>query len=116
MTKWPRTGRVNLAGAAALATGLVIWVTSLPPVRRKNFHLFYSAHHLHAAFLVFFLLHGGDRHFYTVSSGVLLFALDKLARVIGSRPAASLVSAKILPCRAIELSLSIKGSNPDPKN
>ncbi|CAA6667994.1 unnamed protein product [Spirodela intermedia] len=106
MTKWPRTGRVNPAGGAALATGLVIWVTSLPPVRRKNFHLFYSAHHLHAAFLVFFLLHGGDRHFYTVSSGALLFALDKLARVIGSRPAASMVSAKILPWHPFSITSS----------
>uniref|UniRef100_A0A1D1ZD15 Ferric reduction oxidase 8, mitochondrial n=1 Tax=Anthurium amnicola TaxID=1678845 RepID=A0A1D1ZD15_9ARAE len=109
ITKWQRTGRVNLAGLITLATGLVIWMTSLPPIRRKQFHLFYSVHHLYIVFILFFLLHGGDRHFYLVLSGVILLALDKVMRVVQSRPTPCLVSAKILQCRAIELTLSIKG-------
>ncbi|MQL98196.1 hypothetical protein Taro_030904 [Colocasia esculenta] len=109
VTKWQSTGRVNLAGVISLAVGLVIWVTSLPPIRRKQFQLFYSIHHLYIAFIVFFLLHGGDRHFYLVISGVILLALDKILRIIQSRCTPCLVSAKILQCRAIELTLSVKG-------
>lgn len=105
ITKWQRVGRVYLAGAIALVVGLIIWITSLPPIRRKNFEFFYYAHHLYMVFIVFFLLHAGDRHFYLVFSGVLLFALDKILRIIQSRQAISLLSACIVPGRAIELTL-----------
>lgn len=104
--KWQATGRVNLAGAITLITGVAIWITSLPPVRRHNFQFFFSSHHLYIVFLVFFLFHGGDRHFYLVFSGVLLLALDKVLRTIQSRPTPCLVSARLLPCRAVELTLS----------
>ncbi|XXG41798.1 hypothetical protein AAC387_Pa01g2190 [Persea americana] len=85
LSQWQITGRVNLAGEIALVTGLIIWITSLPQIRRKRFELFYYTHHLYAIFIIFFLFHGGDRHFYTVFSGVVLFVLDKLLRVIQSR-------------------------------
>ncbi|KAF9590246.1 hypothetical protein IFM89_032024 [Coptis chinensis] len=104
--KWQKTGRVYLAGEIALVTGLVIWVTSLPQIRRKKFEIFYYTHHLYAVFLVFFLFHTGDRHFYMVFSGVLLFAVDKLLRIIQSRPETCLLSARIFPCNAVELTLS----------
>ncbi|CAD5179643.1 unnamed protein product [Musa acuminata subsp. malaccensis] len=99
------TGRVNIAGAIALATGVIIWITSLPQVRRKQFQLFFSAHHLYMVFILFFLIHAGDRHFYLVFAGVLLFALDKILRIIQSRKQTFLVSASILPCRAVKLTL-----------
>ncbi|KAF6137091.1 hypothetical protein GIB67_030855 [Kingdonia uniflora] len=104
--KWQKTGRVYLAGEIALISGLVIWVTSLPQIRRKRFEIFYYTHHLYTVFIVFFLFHAGDRHFYMVFSGVFLFALDKLLRVMQSRPIACVVSARILPCKAIELTLA----------
>ncbi|URE12420.1 ferric reduction oxidase 8 [Musa troglodytarum] len=97
--------RVNIAGAIALATGVIIWITSLPQVRRKQFQLFFSAHHLYIVFILFFLIHAGDRHFYLVFAGVLLFALDKILRIIQSRKQTFLVSASILPCRAVKLTL-----------
>ncbi|RVW52928.1 Ferric reduction oxidase 8, mitochondrial [Vitis vinifera] len=78
MGKWQKTGRIYLAGEIALVTGLVIWITSLPPIRRKRFEIFYYTHHLYIVFLLFFLFHGGDRHFY-------------------------MVFARVFPCKAIEL-------------
>ncbi|KAJ0989006.1 hypothetical protein J5N97_007362 [Dioscorea zingiberensis] len=105
ITKWQRTGRVYLAGAITLAVGLIIWITSLPQIRRKKFLIFYSVHHLYAIFLLFFLLHAGDGHFFLVFSGVLLFVLDKILRIIQSSRTTDIVSASILPCKAVELTL-----------
>ncbi|KAK7330537.1 hypothetical protein VNO77_24732 [Canavalia gladiata] len=103
--KWQKTGRIYLAGEITLVTGLVIWITSLPQIRRRKFEIFYYMHHLYAIFVVFFLFHGGDRHFYTVFPGIFLFSLDKLLRVIQSSPKTCMVSARIFPCKAVELIL-----------
>ncbi|RDX77169.1 Ferric reduction oxidase 8, mitochondrial [Mucuna pruriens] len=48
---------------------------------------------------------GRDRHFYTVFPGVFLFSLDKLIRVIQSSPKTCMVSARIFPCKAVEIIL-----------
>ncbi|PON96722.1 Cytochrome b245, heavy chain [Trema orientale] len=103
--KWQKTGRIYLAGEIALVTGLVIWITALPQIRRKKFEIFYYTHHLYLVFLVFFLFHAGDRHFYMVFPGIFLFGLDKLLRIIQSRPETCILSAKIFPNKAIELIL-----------
>lgn len=103
--RWQKTGRVNLAGEIALVAGLVIWFTSLPQIRRRNFEIFYYTHHLYLVFLVFFLLHVGDKHFYMVFPGVLLFGLDKVLRIIQSRPKTCIISARVFPCKAVELTL-----------
>ncbi|KAL5186338.1 Ferric reduction oxidase 8, mitochondrial [Glycine soja] len=103
--KWQKTGRIYLAGEIALVVGLVIWVTSLPQIRRRKFEIFYYTHHLYAFFPVFFLFHAGDRHFYTVFPGIFLFSLDKPIRIIQSSPKTCMVSARILPSRAVELIL-----------
>ncbi|KAI7985091.1 hypothetical protein LOK49_LG14G01046 [Camellia lanceoleosa] len=105
MWKWQKTGRIYLAGEIALVTGLVIWITSLPQIRRKQFEIFYYTHHLYIVFLVFFLFHVGDRHFYMVFPGIFLFALDKLLRIIQSRPQTCILSARVFPCKAMELVL-----------
>ncbi|ONI08235.1 hypothetical protein PRUPE_5G166400 [Prunus persica] len=103
--KWQKTGRIYLAGEICLVTGLVIWITSLPQIRRKQFEIFYYTHHLYMVFLVFFLFHAGDRHFYMVFPGIFLFGLDKLFRIIQSRPETCILSARIFPSKAIELIL-----------
>ncbi|XP_057726276.1 ferric reduction oxidase 8, mitochondrial [Arachis stenosperma] len=103
--KWQNTGRIYLAGAITLVTGLVIYVTSLPQIRRMKFEIFYYTHHLYTIFLVFFLFHGGDRHFYTVFGGLFLFSLDKLLRVIQSSPRTCMVSARTFPSKAVEIVL-----------
>lgn len=105
MWKWQKKGRIYLAGELALITAQVIWITALPQIRRKWFQLFYYTHHLYIVFFVFFLFHCGDRHFYMVFPGVFLFALDKLLRVIQSRQETCVLSARVFPCRAIELTL-----------
>ncbi|XVF49310.1 hypothetical protein PTKIN_Ptkin04bG0001100 [Pterospermum kingtungense] len=105
ITKWQRTGRIYLAGEITLVTGLVMWITSLPQIRRKRFEIFYHMHHLYIVFLVFFLFHAGDRHFYMIFPGVFLFGLDKLLRILQSRPQTYLLSARLYPCKAVELIL-----------
>lgn len=76
--------------------------------------MFYSFHHLYVVFLLFFLLHAGDRHFYLIFSGVLLFALDKILRFIQSSQAVDIISANILTCKAVELTLRKHPSKPLP--
>ncbi|KAJ3701662.1 hypothetical protein LUZ61_005367 [Rhynchospora tenuis] len=105
ITSWQKIGRVNVAGAISLITILVIWISSLPVIRRKYFRTFYVTHHLYIVFISFFLLHAGDKHFYLVLSGILLFALDKILRLIQSRKETCIISARVLPCRAVELIL-----------
>ncbi|XP_040987338.1 ferric reduction oxidase 8, mitochondrial [Juglans microcarpa x Juglans regia] len=103
--KWQKTGRIYLAGEISLVTGLVIWITALPQIRRKKFELFYYTHHLYIVFLVFFLFHGGDRHFYMVFPGIFLFGLDKILRIVQSRPESCILAARVFPSKAIELIL-----------
>ncbi|XP_009798364.1 ferric reduction oxidase 8, mitochondrial isoform X1 [Nicotiana sylvestris] len=105
MWKWQKVGRIYLAGEISLVTGLVIWITSLPQIRRKRFEIFYYTHHLYIVFILFFLLHAGDRHFYMVFPGIFLFCLDKILRIIQSRPETYILSARIFPSKAIELTL-----------
>ncbi|CAL2257901.1 unnamed protein product [Prunus armeniaca] len=110
--EWQKTGRIYLAGEICLVTGLVIWITSLPQIRRKQFEIFYYTHHLYMVFLVFFLFHAGDCHFYMVFPGIFLFGLDKLLLIIQSRPETCILSARIFLSKAIELILP---KDPGPK-
>ncbi|PWA46087.1 ferric reduction oxidase 8 [Artemisia annua] len=103
--KWQTTGRIYLAGEISLVAGLVIWVTSLPQVRRKRFEIFYYTHHLYTIFIIFFLFHTGDRHFYMVFPAIFLFAIERLLRIIQSRPETCILSARIFPFKAIEVIL-----------
>ncbi|XP_056686173.1 ferric reduction oxidase 8, mitochondrial isoform X2 [Spinacia oleracea] len=100
---WQKEGRIYLAGGITFVTLLVIWISSLPSVRRKKFNLFFYMHHLYIVFLVFFLFHAGDKHFYMVFAGVFLFVIDKLLRVIQSSSETRLLSVRIFPSKVIEL-------------
>ncbi|XP_019105285.2 ferric reduction oxidase 8, mitochondrial isoform X2 [Beta vulgaris subsp. vulgaris] len=100
---WQKEGRIYLAGVIALVTLLVIWISSLPFVRRRKFDVFFYMHHLYVVFLVFFLFHAGDRHFYMVFAGVFLFVIDKLLRMIQSHPKTRILSVRIFPSKIIEL-------------
>lgn len=82
-----------------------MWMTSLPQIRRNKFEMFYYTHHLYIIFIIFFLFHGGDRHFYMVFGGVFLFGLDKLHRILQSRPQTCILAAQVFPCKALELTL-----------
>ncbi|XP_009114915.1 ferric reduction oxidase 8, mitochondrial isoform X2 [Brassica rapa] len=103
--KWQRTGRVYVAGVISLVIGLLMWITSLPQIRRKCFETFYYTHHLYTVFLVSFLFHAGDRHFYWILPGVFLFGLDKTLRIVQSRSESRVLSARLYSCKAVELVL-----------
>ncbi|CAI9112727.1 OLC1v1013209C1 [Oldenlandia corymbosa var. corymbosa] len=105
MWRWQPTGRIYLAGEIALLAGLVMWMTSLPQIRRRHFEIFYYTHHLYIIFFVFLLFHLGDRHFYMVLPGVFLFVLDKVLQFVQSWPQTFILSARVLPCKAVELIL-----------
>ncbi|XP_021762849.1 ferric reduction oxidase 8, mitochondrial-like [Chenopodium quinoa] len=100
---WQKEGRIYLAGGIALITLLIIWISSLPLVRRRKFDVFFYMHHLYVVFLVLFLFHAGDKHFYMVFAGVFLFAIDKLFRLIQSSPETRIHSVRIFPSKIIEL-------------
>lgn len=106
LTRWDRTGPANLPGGIALLSGMIMWLTSIKPIRRKFFELFYYTHHLYVVFIVFFALHTNDRHFCTVLSGIFLFLLDRFLRFLQSGRTVKILSARILPCKAVELTLS----------
>ncbi|CAO2826413.1 unnamed protein product [Amaranthus hypochondriacus] len=100
---WQKEGRIYLAGMITLVTLLIIWASSLPFVRRRKFDVFFSIHHLYVVFLVFFMFHAGDKHFYMVFAGVFLFAIDKVTRIIQSRPETRILSVRFFPSKIIEL-------------
>ncbi|KAL5979434.1 hypothetical protein ACLOJK_019333 [Asimina triloba] len=106
MIQWQKTGVANVAGEIALAAGLMMWVSSIPRIRRKMFELFYYTHHLYFIFLIFFLLHVGISFFFYVLPGVFLFLVDRFLRFLQSKRNVRLVSARLLPCQAVELNFS----------
>lgn len=83
-----------------------MWVTSLPPVRRVQFELFFYTHQLYVVFVVFLALHVGDFVFSIAAAGIFLFMLDRFLRFFQSRSTVDIVSAKCLPCGTVELILS----------
>ncbi|KAL8244044.1 hypothetical protein R6Q59_010302 [Mikania micrantha] len=103
--QWQKTGRIYLAGEISLVVGLVIWITSFPQVRRKRFEIFYYTHHLYIIFIIFFLFHTGDRHFYMVLPAIFIFVIERLLRIIQSWPETCILSARIFPLKAIEVIL-----------
>lgn len=108
---WQHIGIANLPGVISLVAGLFMWVTSLPPVRRLNFELFFYTHQLYVVFVVFLALHVGDFIFSIAAAGIFLFMLDRFLRFFQSRRTVEVLSATCLPCGTMELVLSKPGSN-----
>ncbi|XP_068649136.1 LOW QUALITY PROTEIN: ferric reduction oxidase 2-like [Aristolochia californica] len=106
MLKWDKIGVSNVAGELALICGLLMWVTSFPRLRRKTFEVFYYTHHLYFLFFFFFVLHVGVSFFGLVLPGIFLFLVDRYLRFLQSRQRVRLLSARLLPCQALELSFS----------
>ncbi|KAD4584838.1 hypothetical protein E3N88_22439 [Mikania micrantha] len=106
MLKWEKIGISNVAGEVGLLTGLGIWLTSVPCIRRKNFELFFYTHHLYILFVVFFILHVGFSYCWITLPGYFLFLIDRMLRLLQSQQKVRLVSARVLPCQAVELNFS----------
>ncbi|CAN0910142.1 Ferric reduction oxidase 7, chloroplastic [Linum grandiflorum] len=104
--EWKNIGISNLAGVIALVAGLLMWVTSLNPVRRWNFELFFYTHQLYIVFVLFLAFHVGDFLFTIAAGGIFLFILDRFLRFCQSRKTVDVVSAKCFPCGTVELTLS----------
>ncbi|KAM7481923.1 hypothetical protein LguiB_006506 [Lonicera macranthoides] len=107
---WKNIGIANLPGVISLVAGLFMWVTSLPPVRRINFELFFYTHQLYVVFVVFLALHVGDFIFTMAAAGIFLFMLDRFLRFFQSRRTVEVLSATCLPCGTMELVLSKPGN------
>ncbi|KAK1261703.1 Ferric reduction oxidase 2 [Acorus gramineus] len=104
--EWANVGISNVAGELAILFGLVMWVTAFPRIRRKTFEIFFYSHQLYFLFLLFYLLHVGINYFSLILPGIYLYLIDRYLRFLQSRQNVRLVSARLLPCEAIELNFS----------
>ncbi|XP_052180905.1 ferric reduction oxidase 2-like [Diospyros lotus] len=106
MLKWAKVGISNLAGEVALLSGLAMWITSFPSLRRSIFELFFYTHHLYILFIIFFIFHVGFSYFCITLPGFYLFLIDRYLRFLQSQQKVRLVSARIFPCQSVELNFS----------
>ncbi|KAJ4717668.1 Ferric reduction oxidase [Melia azedarach] len=106
LMEWRNIGIANLPGVISLLAGLMMWVTSLHPVRKNYFELFFYTHQLYVVFVVFLALHVGDFIFSIAAGGIFLFILDRFLRFCQSRRTVDVLSASCLPCGTVELVLS----------
>ncbi|KAJ8900624.1 hypothetical protein K2173_025401 [Erythroxylum novogranatense] len=104
--KWDKSGISNLAGELSLLAGFAIWATALTRIRRKNFEVFFYTHYLYILFVLFFIFHVGISYSYIMLPGFYLFMVDRYLRFLQSRKRVRLVSARILPCKTLELNFS----------
>lgn len=96
----------NLAGEITLLSGILMWITTFPRIRKKMFELFFYTHHLYIIFIVFFMLHVGINFACMMLPGVYLFLIDRYLRFLQSQQLVKLVSARVLPCKAVELNFA----------
>ncbi|KAK7843358.1 ferric reduction oxidase 6 [Quercus suber] len=101
--EWADTGVAHLAGVISLIAGLLMWMTSLYPVRRNKFELFIYTHQLYVIFIFFFAFHAGHFIFCVPAGGIFLFILDRFLRFCQSRKTVDIISIKCLPCGTMEL-------------
>ncbi|KAL5813072.1 hypothetical protein ACOSQ3_028022 [Xanthoceras sorbifolium] len=106
MLKWDKISISNLAGEIALVSGLAMWMTSIPRIRRKIFELFLYTHQLYIVFVVFFVFHVGFSYASIMLPGFFLFFIDRFLRFLQSQQRIRLISARVLPCETVELNFS----------
>ncbi|XVF73145.1 hypothetical protein PTKIN_Ptkin12aG0178000 [Pterospermum kingtungense] len=106
MTKWSYSDISNVAGEISLLGGLVLWAATFPRIRRKAFELFFYTHHLYIIFVLFFVLHVGIGFACYMLPGFYLFMIDRFLRFLQSRSSVRLLSARVLPCHALELNFA----------
>ncbi|GLT84667.1 hypothetical protein SLE2022_028840 [Rubroshorea leprosula] len=106
LIQWQTTDVPNLPGEIALLGGLLLWIATLPRIRRKAFELFFYTHNLYIIFVVFFFLHVGINYAVIMLPGFYLFMIDRFLRFLQSQRKVRLVSARLLPCDTVELNFS----------
>ncbi|CDP08776.1 unnamed protein product [Coffea canephora] len=103
---WDQTYVNNIAGELCLLSGLVMWSTTFPSIRRRMFEVFYYTHNLYILFVIFYILHKGLFFICIMLPGMYLFVIDRFLRFLQSRQKVRLVSARVLPCETVELNFS----------
>ncbi|MED6215900.1 hypothetical protein PIB30_002588 [Stylosanthes scabra] len=106
MTKWDKDWVSNVAGEIAGVCGLILWIATIPWIRRKFFELFFYTHYLYILFMVFFIFHVGISFACTMLPGFYIFMVDRFLRFLQSRTQVHLLSARLLPCETLELNFS----------
>ncbi|KAL8062751.1 hypothetical protein ABFX02_02G167700 [Erythranthe guttata] len=106
LLEWKKTGFSAIAGELSLVAGLILWATTFPRIRRKMFEVFFYTHHMYIPFVVFFIFHVGINYASMMIPGFFLFVIDRYLRFLQSRSNARLLSARVLPCQAVELNFS----------
>ncbi|KAJ3675344.1 hypothetical protein LUZ60_004386 [Juncus effusus] len=105
LVEWKETV-ANLPGVISLLAGLLMWATSLHPVRKNRFELFFYTHQLYIIFVVFMVMHIGDIIFSIAAGPIFLFVMDRFLRLCQSRTKVHLISASCRPCGTLELTFS----------
>lgn len=108
--EWKSDGGANFAGVICYVFGLLIWVTTLPPVRKRYFNLFFYTHQLYIVFVIFMALHIGDTNFSKAAGGIFIFMLDRFLRFCQSRKTVNVISTTSFPCGTVKLVLSKPGN------
>jgi len=103
MLEWKRTGISNVGGEVALVAGLLMWIATIPRIRRKAFELFFYTHYL---YILFFIFHVGFAYACTMLPAFYLFLVDRYLRFLQSRHQVRLISARLLPCQTLQLNFS----------
>ncbi|ESQ37683.1 hypothetical protein EUTSA_v10028469mg [Eutrema salsugineum] len=106
MVFWSKTEMSNVAGEIALLSGLVMWATSYPSIRRRFFEVFFYTHYLYIVFMFFYVLHVGIAFCFIIFPGFYMFMVDRFLRFLQSRDNIRLLSARVLPSNTVELTFS----------
>ncbi|CAH2069114.1 unnamed protein product [Thlaspi arvense] len=106
MVTWSKTEMSNVAGEIALLSGLVMWATTYPSIRRKFFEVFFYTHYLYIVFMFFYVLHVGIAFCFIIFPGFYMFLVDRFLRFLQSRDNVRLSSARVLPSNTVELTFS----------
>ncbi|KAL7591604.1 hypothetical protein Lser_V15G31558 [Lactuca serriola] len=106
MLKWAKTDISNVAGELSLLSGLVMWATTFPQIRRKMFEIFFYTHHLYILFIVFFVFHVGIGYTSIMLPGFYLFLIDRFLRFLQSKENVRLISTRVLLSETLELNFS----------
>lgn len=101
--EWKTYGVSNWAGVLSMLAGIVMWVTSLGPIRQPFFDVFYVTHHMYILVFAFGVWHVGDFSSFYFLAGVLLFFIDRFVRMVQSQSPVSILSARTLSSGVIEL-------------
>ncbi|XP_058754389.1 ferric reduction oxidase 4-like isoform X1 [Vicia villosa] len=106
MLDWSKTYVSNVAGEIASLIALAIWITSISRVRRKMYEVFLYTHHLYILYILLYAIHVGVEYMCMIAPGVFLFLIDRNLRFLQSHQNTQLLSARILPCDAVELNFA----------